>query len=68
MKQKGYKDLGFDVTYAKAHKEGKKVEVEFFLFSLLIPVFAKWAIQFLDKRRSCRKRILGPVRMESVKT
>ena len=36
MKQKGYKDLGFDFTYAKAHKEGKKVEVEFFLFSLLI--------------------------------
>ena len=63
MKQKGYKDLGFDFTYAKAHKEGKKVEAEFFLFSLLIPVFAKWTIQFLAKRRSCRERILGPVRM-----
>ena len=68
MKQKEHKDLGFDFTYAKAHTEGKKVEVEFFLSSLLIPVFAKWAIQFLDKRRSCRERILGPVRMQSVKT
>ena len=25
-----------------------------------------WAIQFLDKRKSCRERILGPVRVQSV--